>query len=796
MEKKFQTKYGYFDKGGKEYVITTPQTPKPWCNIICNGEYGLALSNVGSGYSWRDHAGLNRITRWDQDIIKDDWGKYFYIRDEQSGKFWSPAYQPVRRKPDSYECRHGIGYTIISSENEGIKSDLTVFVPPAEPVEVWRLTLKNTTSKKRTLSVFSYLEWCLGIAPDSHREFHKLFIETEYSKDAQAVLATKRLWCINNDKGQAWNRNWDYCAFHGSNVKPLSYETDKQNFVGQFKSFDNPAAMSAPKLTNHTGKFQDGIAALQVPVEIDPGQIKEVVFTIGACPTKAEAEKLAKKYHNFTEVRKSWDEMQKFWDKFIAPMRVDTPDDGFNFLNNYWLKYQSISARIWGRTAYYQTGGAYGYRDQLQDSQVFLPLAPEFTRKQIKMHAAHQFLDGSTYHWWHPITEDGARKKYNDDLLWLPFVTLSYLKETRDFGLLNEKAYYLEENGSKSKTAGTIYDHCRRAIDSFWTRISKNGVPFMGAGDWNDGLSTIGWKLNSESVWLGHFLVGILENWVELEGRRPKGDKKTAAQYAKAAEKMRKDINKNFWDGEWYIRATKDNGKPIGSKKNADGKIFLNSQTWSIIHNTVTPERLPKVLKSLEKYIYRDYGPVLLYPAYRKVDEEIGYLTRYAPGARENGGLYTHAGTWAVWSECVLKRTEKAWQVYKSFCPPHRGMDPDLYQAEPYVTPGNVDGPDSPYFGRGSWTWYTGSSAWYFRIATENMLGVRPTYDGLLIDPCIPKHWPGYEMKRTYMGSVYNIKVVRSAVGKKEVFLDGKKFDSNVIPVFNDGKEHAVVVRM
>ncbi|MFH1368026.1 MAG: glycosyl transferase family 36 [Elusimicrobiota bacterium] len=796
MDRKFQTKYGYFDKNGKEYVITTPMTPKPWCNVICTGDYGLTLSNAGSGYSWRTNAGINRVTRWDQDIIKDDQGKYFYCRDEQSGKFWSLAYQPVRRQPVSYECRHGIGYSVIASENEGIKSELMVFVPPAEHIEIWKVVLKNNSGKKRMLSVFSYLEWCLGTAPDSHREFHKLFIETEYSAPAQAVLATKRLWCINNDKGQSWNRNWDFCAFHAANVKPVSYETDKEKFLGQFRSMDNPAAMGNPKLSNHAGKFQDGMASLQVPVELNPGQSKEIIFTIGAAETKIEAVRLSKKYHSFGEVKKAWDETQKFWDAFISPLHVQTPDDAFNIMNNYWLKYQSLSARIWGRTAYYQTGGAYGYRDQLQDSQVFLPLAPEYTKKQIKLHAAHQFLDGTTYHWWHPITEEGARKKYNDDLLWLPFVTLNYLKETQDFALLKDRVNYLEENGKKSKKAGSIYEHCRRAIDSFWTRISRRGVPLMGAGDWNDGLSTIGSKLNSESVWLGHFLVGILENWAEMENRRPGGNKKVAAKYAKAAEKMRKSINRNFWDGEWYIRATKDNGKPIGSKKNTDGKIFLNAQTWAIINNIVTPDRLPKVLKSLDKYLFREYGPLLLYPAYSKVDEEIGYLTRYAPGARENGGLYTHAGTWGVWSECVVKRNDKAWQVYKSFCPPYRGMEPDLYQAEPYVTPGNVDGPDSPNFGRGSWTFYTGSSAWYFRIATEYLLGVRPTYDGLLVDPCIPKHWPGYEMKRVYRGTVYNIKVVRSAAGKKEIFLDGKLFDSNIIPAFKDGKEHAVVVRM
>lgn len=794
MEKKFETKYGYFSDDGKEYVITRHDTPKPWVNIICPGDYGFAFSHTGSGYSWRTHASTNRITRWEQDLIKDEWGKYIYCRDSETGEYWSLGWQPVKAKPDFYECRHGVGYSTITSENNGVRSSLTVFVPPNEPLEIWRIKLSNRTTKSKKLDLFTYMEWCLGMAPDSHREFHRLFIETEYSDNHHALLATKRLWTIGNAKGQAWNRNWEYYAFHSVNVKPTAWETDKEKFIGQYGSLEKPACMANEKLSNHTGKWQDGIGSLQSSVVIEPGKEQEIVFVLGCAETKNEALKYAKKYQDISAADDAWLKMGKFWNNLLSPLEINTPDEAFNILTNTWLKYQAISARAWGRTGYFQTGGAYGYRDQLQDSHIFLPLAPEFTRRQILLHAAHQFVDGTTYHWWHPITEDGMRKKYNDDLLWLPFVTMNYIKETADFKILNEKVNYLEDNGKVSKQSGTVYDHCRKAIDTFWTRLSKRGVPLMGAGDWNDGLSTIGWLLKSESVWLGHFLVGILEDWVELEKHLPKKNPAVMKKYSSAAKKMRADINKHFWDGNWYIRATKDNGTAIGSSSNKDGKIFLNAQTWSIINKTAPIERLPKVLKSMQKYLYRDYGPILFWPAYHKVDEEIGYLTRYAPGSRENGGLYTHAGVWAVWAECILGRNEQAWKLYKSFCPIYRGQEPDFYQVEPYVSPGNVDGPDSPYFGRAGWTWYTGSAAWLFRISTEWILGVRPSYEGLIIDPCIPKDWKGFTFKRRFRGAAYDIKV--ETAGKcREILLDGKPWPSNIIPAFGDGKLHTVIVK-
>jgi len=588
---------------------------------------------------------------------------------------------------------------------------------------------------------------------------------------------------------------WPHVAFHAASPTPVAHECDKEAFLGTCGTIADPAALHRPRLGGATGRWLDAIGSLQLSVSLAPGATREVVFTLGLADDRAGALRLARRYRRAGAVEAAWRRTRRFWDDLLAPLEVATPDAAFDLLTNTWLKYQTISSRLWGRTGYFQPGGAYGYRDQLQDSQVFLPLEPRRTRAQIRLHAAHQFGDGTTWHWWHPLTGEGAKKPYNDDLLWLPFVTLNYLRETADFALLDERVPFLAPDGRPSRERGTVYEHCRRAVDTFWTRLSPRGVPLMGAGDWNDGLSAIGRRLKSESVWLAHFLVGILEDWAELEDRLPRPDRATQAKYRREAARMRAAVNRHFWDGDWYVRATKDSGEVIGSRRCRDGRIFLNAQTWAILSDVVPPRRLPRLLRAMERHLYRDYGPLLLAPAYREPDAEIGYLTRYSPGSRENGGLYTHAGLWAIQAECKLGRGRQAWRLYRSFCPVLRGRQPDFYKVEPYVMPGNVDGPESPNFGRGGWTWYTGSAAWTFRVATEWLLGVRPTYDGLRVRPCLPPEWKGFDMKRTFRGCVYRIRV-RRGPGRPGLRVDGRPQTGELVPDFRDGREHAVEVRL
>ncbi|EOD01197.1 GH36-type glycosyl hydrolase domain-containing protein [Caldisalinibacter kiritimatiensis] len=790
--RKFKNKYGYFTDDGREYVITEPKTPKPWANIISNGDYSLMISQTGGGYSWRGNAGQNRITRSMQDIIKDPWGKYVYIRDVETKEFWSAAWKPVMADYEYYEVRHGIGYSIFNQKINGIKSKMKVFVVPDAPVEIIEITLANESERKRILDVTTFFEWGLGFAPDEHREFHKIFIDSKYEDDINGLLVDKYLWGFPDEKGRNNNISWEYTAFHAVSERPKSYDGDKESFIGIYGHESCPRAMKEDKLAQRVGRFVDASGSLQVELELKKGESKTVVFTIGAAMKSYEDPKeLANKYTNVEAAQKAFEDVHKFWSQFIDTEEIKTPDEAMNIMTNVWLKYQSISCRLWGKSAYYQTSAGYGYRDQLQDSQIFLISKPEYTKKQILMHAEQQFNEGDVLHWWFTIRGGGPRTKCSDDLLWLPFILEAYLKETKDFTILDERVSFLD--GGRA----TVYEHCKRAIERAFHRFSPRGIPLMGDHDWNDGLSAIGNDWKGESFWVGEFLYEILKEFISIA--RERGDYQFADKCKIVYESLKENLNKYGWDGEWYLQATTDHGLKVGSKENEEGKIFLNPQIWAVISGIADKDRAKKAMEAVTKYLLKDYGTLLLYPAYTKVRNDIGYITRYAPGLRENGGVYTHAATWSVWAYTLIGESELAYEAYKRICPPNRSDNPDGYMCEPYVTPGNTDGPLSPYYGRGGWTWYTGSSQWLHRVATHWILGVRPTYEGLLIDPSIPKEWDGFTYRRQFRGATYLINVNNSAHvnrGIKEIYVDGKLIENNVLPDFKDGKEHRVKVLM
>ncbi len=455
-----------------------------------------------------------------------------------------------------------------------------------------------------------------------------------------------------------------------------------------------------------------------------------------------------------------------------------------NLLVNKWLRYQAIAGRLWGRTAYYQQSGAFGFRDQLQDSLVFLPIDPQLTAEQIKLHAKHQLLDGTVLHWWHPISETGLETNMTDDLLWLPFILIQYLYETNDFALFDEKIGYYKNPEVKE----SLYQHSLKAINVVLNRFSERGLPLIGAGDWNDGLSAVGLEMKGESFWLAEFLYYILVRFDEI--CKKKNDAEHASLFKKRAELLKQAFDKFSWDGEWFLRATKDSGDPLGSHTTADGQIYVNPQTWAVISEIADVQKNIKAMDSVKKHLDKKNGPLLLYPAYRKTDKFIGYLSRYAPGRRENGGVYTHAATWTIWAFGKLKDNNTPYNIFKKLAPIYNGMSPDEYSAEPYVTPGNIDGPDSPYYGKGGWTWYTGSASWFQKVIVDWILGVRAEEDGLIIDPCIPAVWNEYSVKRKFRENFYNIKVynpnhVNSGIDHIEV--DGKRIKNNLIKCNSKG---------
>jgi cellobiose phosphorylase len=789
---KFGNAYGYFSDDGKEYVITTPLTPRPWGNIISNGDYGMMISQTGSGYSWRGNAGQNRITRSFQDLIKDNWGKYFYIRDLKRNIYWSATYKPVMHAYDNFSVVHGIGYSKFSQQIEEIDSELTVFVSAKDPVEIFRLKLTNKSNEVRELDITSYAEWLLGFAPDEHREFHKLFMETSADVDKSTVYARKCLWGFPDDKGRHNNTNWPFTAFMSVSEPLKSFDCDKESFIGLYNNDDKPKAMTDSILAGRTGRFTDAIASLQVKVDLEPNESKTVVFTLGVAEDGMED--IAELISRYTTVDKSEQALQDvkiFWSRFIDSEKVETPDEALNFMTNYWSKYQSISCRLWGKSAFYQVSAGIGFRDQLQDSQIFLVSEPKYARKQLLMHAAQQFTEGDVHHWWFSIKGGGPRTNCSDDLLWLPFILDSYLKETNDFSILDETIPYL--NGP----AGTLYDHCKRAIERSFSRFSPRGIPLMGDHDWNDGLSAVGTLLKGESFWVAEFLYLILGNFI------PVAKKRADDAFAKRCETVRQSVkdalNRHGWDGEWYLQATTDDGLLLGSKENDEGKIFLMPNNWAVISGAADEGRARVAMNSVTKYLLKDYGTLLNYPAFTKPRPDIGYVTRYAPGLRENGGVYTHAATWSVWAYTLVNQPELAYEAYRKICPPNRSEDIDTYKAEPYVTPGNIDGPLSEFYGRGGWTWYTGSSQWLHRVATHWILGIRPQEDGLLVDPSISSHWQGFKVTRKFRNALYKINVKNPQKvnkGVKSLTVDGKTIEGKLIPAFNDGQEHIVEVIM
>jgi len=792
--KTFKTKYGGFSAAGKEFAVTSPRTPRPWINVISNGDYGMTVSQTGSGYSWRSHAQLNRLTRWEQDLVKDEWGKYVYIRDDR-GNIWSAGWKPVCVEPESYRCRHGIGYTVIESRNFGIETELLLFVPPDEPLEIWRLTLRNRGRRRRTLSLFTYLEWGLGQAPDWHREFHRSFIQTEFVRGANAILATKRLWEVPTERGH-WNTDWPYVAFHASSLRPVSFDTDKESFLGMYGSQAMPASVKRSRLGRRKGSWLDHCASLQNTLTLKPGQEMTVIYTLGCADAREQALTLASRYHDPSAADEAFRATAARWDALLGTVHVDTPDPAMDLMQNTWLKYQAISGRIWGRSAYYQTGGAFGFRDQLQDSLLWLSIDPEQTKRQLLLHARHQFADGTVYHWWHPLSEIGHRNRISDNLLWLPYALNEYLQETDDGAVLD-----IEEPCVDDPRPLPLYDHCARAIDRALGRFSERGLPLIGEGDWNDGLSAVGLDMKGESVWLGQFLHRILIDFSAVALRR--GDGRRADTYTMRAGELRERLNTLGWDGTYYYGATKDSGEKLGSRENAEGSIWLNPQTWAVIGDVADDPRARQVIDAVESQLEKDIGPLLLSPAYRTPDRFVGYLTRYSPGMRENGGVYTHAATWAVIAAAMLGRGGSAYRMYSRLNPVHRGSRPDRYYAEPYVTPGNIEGPDSKYFGRGGWTWYTGSAAWLYRAGLERILGIRPVLEGLRIDPCIPAAWKGFTVERNFRGARYIINVRNPShveCGVNKLRVDGAPCCTSlgprekVVPAFAPGSVHHVEV--
>lgn len=765
---------GYFSADGREFVITTPFLPRPWVNVLANPNFGAVVSHSGSGFTFVENSQLSVLTRWQQDLADDTSGKFLYLFEPSTGELWSCSPAPVWAPLDQYLCRHGLGYTVFEAEKNGLASRWTILVHPWEPVELWLVELENRTSRCRRLELTAYLEWNCGVAPSPRREFTKLFLENAFDAESGAVVAWAHMWDVSHQELGHWNQAYPFVAAFSGSLIPSHVQGDKGTFFGPGGNVRTPGALREPHWQGLFGRHYDPVAALRYVLVLRAGERTRLAFSLAAGTSREKALVRVRRFAQPQVVEAVLRETQAFWQDLLQPHYLETPDGMLNPVLNFWSRYQAIAGRLWARCGYYQQSGAYGFRDQLQDSQVWLTVEPGQCREQIKLHAAHQFADGSAYHWWHPLTEAGLPSKYSDDYLWLAFVTASYLKETGHWAVLDERVPFVDD-----PAPFPLIEHVRRAFRLASSRLSPRGLPLIGCGDWNDALSACGLKGRGESVWMAHFLALLAGEWsviAEQVGLSP-----WAQELARLRQQLVEAVNTHGWDGAWYWRASLDDGRLIGSHTCSEGRIFLNAQTWAILAETAGPERQRTCWQAVKEHLLKPMGVLLLTPAYARPAPEIGYITRYAPGLRENGGVYTHAATWALAAAAKMKDAPAVEQLLHSLNPAIKNSR--YYWAEPYVLPGNVDGPESPLAGRGGWTWYTGSAAWFHRVVAEWVCGLRPTWAGLLFDPCLPPSWKEVRGRRPYRQAQIHFKIVRDpSVTTTVVEVNGTILANGLLP--------------
>ena len=792
-------KYGHFSEDGREFVITRPDTPAPWVNYISNTRYTGLVTNTGGGYSFYICPKDARISRHRYNCLPwDRPGRYVYLRDED-GDYWSLTWQPVAKQPDFYECRHGMGYTSIETEYKDIRSKVLYFVPLEDDLEIWRITLENRSDRPRKLDVFSYVELCLGHAlvdlinqpNDQH------FNVVSFDKEHDFIYATKNYWVTYRGATvKQPNQAWDKYVYFASSLPVKGFDGKKDSFIGAWRSESNPIAVEEGKCRDTEITASDACAALQNEIILAPGETKEFVILMGIVDREGYSElapPLVEKYRNLSNADAAFDSLKKYWDEYLSVAQVETPDPNMNLMLNTWAKRQAWVTFHMHRTAGYYHGGLLfgtGIRDQSQDLMGPVMAEPELVADRICEVLSHQFADGSTLHNYFRLTGQGEKTGHSDTPLWLPLAVMTYLKETGDFDFLKQVVPYQDEG------EGNVLEHLTRAIDYPLSNLSPRHLPKFGPGDWNDTLDYVGRQGIGESMWVAEFLCYILRESAQLLDRL--GDKEKATYYRTEYALIAKALNTFCWDGEWYIRGTRDDGGVIGSHNNEEGQIFTNSESWAVISGIAPEDRARMAVDSAYRMLNTPRGPKILTPSYTKVDKGIGLATRCVPGKKENGAIFNHSAAWMILAECLLGNGDRAYEYFRETMPINQAHDPDIYRMEPYVYSEYVTSPDHPTYGEASHSWLTGSGVWMLRDGLDYILGVRPTYDGLILDPCIPSEWDDFKITRKFRGAIYEIQVknpnhVQHRIACIEV--DGEPIEGNLLPIFNEGV-HKVLCRM
>jgi cyclic beta-1,2-glucan synthetase len=792
---------GGFADNGREYVIVQgprQRTPMPWINVVANPDFGFQVSETGAGYTWSVNSRENQLTAWSNDPVNDPPGEAFYIRDEDSAELWSPTAAPIRIEHASYVARHGQGYSRFQLDHAGIASDLVQFVSWSDPLKLSQLTLTNHSARPRRISVTAYVEWVLG----STRTRTAPHVVTEADAHTGAIFAFNPL---NDEFGSR-------IAFAALGELPTSHTCDRTEFLGRHGSMEAPAALRAnAALSQRTGAGLDPCAAQQTVLELAPGGDASVVFVVGQAADRASAHALLRRCRA-AGAEAALAEVKRRWHEILGKVQVETPDRAIDLMLNRWLLYQTIACRLWARAAFYQAGGAYGFRDQLQDTLALVHTLPQAARTQLLRAAARQFVEGDVQHWWHPPSGRGVRTRCSDDLIWLPFAAARYVATTGDAGVLDEAvpylaapelvpaqhdAYFTPEAAAQS---GTLFEHCALALDRSLA-VGAHQLPLMGAGDWNDGMNRVGAEGKGESVWLAWFLYATLLDFAPLAEQR--GDAAAAARWREHGARLRAAAEAQAWDGAWYRRAYFDDGTPLGSAGNAECRIDSIAQSWSVLSAAADPTRARRAMEEVDAYLVRpgDDLVLLLTPPFDNAGPDPGYIRAYPPGVRENGGQYTHAAVWCVMAHAQLGNGERAAELFAMLNPVNRASTRAgvyAYKVEPYVMAADIYA-EPPNARRGGWTWYTGAAGWMYRAGFESLLGVTRDGDTLHVDPCIPPGWPGFRVLYRHRRANYEIVVANPrgvARGVVQIEVDGLPLahPTQGFALHDDARTHRVKV--
>ena len=750
--------YGGFSADGSEYVLRLERDgdrlrlpPRPWTNVVANETAGFIASEAGAGYTWTVNSRENRLTPWSNDPVLDPPGEALYLRDDDRGLCWSPTPGPMPGG-GAYETRHGFGYTVWRHTSLELEQETTAFVPRRDGLKIVRLRLTNQAPSARRLSLWFYAQWVLGTTPDQDGRF----IVTAHDAATGAMLA------VHPHRGPLARRVAFACVAGPTGIAGVSHTADRTAFLGRDGSPRQPmAVLDGTPLDGRTGAGLDPCAAFRVPLDVPARATVQCTVVLGEADDRAAALELCRRYRGSDAVAAALQEVRQFWRERLGRLQVTTPVAAIDLMVNGWLAYQNLSCRMWGRSAFYQSGGAFGFRDQLQDSSALVWLDPATTRGQILLHAAHQFHEGDVMHWWHPPDSRGIRTRFADDPLWLPFVTSEYVRHTGDAAVLREPVRFIEGPAlapdvdraffvpTPSAEHGDLYEHCVRSLDRSLTR-GVHGLPLIAGGDWNDGMNRVGRAGRGESVWLGFFLYEVLQRFIPWCEQR--GDLTRAVRYRAVLAGLAAALNDGGWDGAWYRRAFYDDGTPIGSAQSDECRIDAIAQAWAVLSGAAPTDRAERAMDSLEQHLVDERAGIirLLTPPFDRTPHDPGYIKGYVPGVRENGGQYTHGVLWAIRALAELGRADRAAALLEMTSPVTRARSLDAvagYQAEPYVVAADIYGA-APHIGRAGWTWYTGAAGWMLRVAVESVLGLT-VLDGttLLLTPCIPPSWPGFSLR-------------------------------------------------